>query len=44
MEIKVYGHWGVPFLIFPCSKGRFYDYETMGMIDAIESFIEAGKN
>jgi len=43
MELKVYGHWGVPFLIFPCSRGRFYDYETMGMIDAIEWHIEAGK-
>ncbi len=43
MELKVYGHWGVPFLIFPCSKGRFYDYETMGMVAAIESFIEGGK-
>ena len=43
MELKVYGHWGVPFLIFPCSRGRFFDYETMGMINAIESYIEAGK-
>ena len=43
MELKVYGHWGVPFLVFPCSMGRFYDYENMGMIDAIESYIEAGK-
>jgi esterase/lipase superfamily enzyme len=32
MELKVYGHWGVPFLVFPCSMGRFYDYENMGMI------------
>lgn len=43
MELKVYGHWGVPFLVFPCSKGRFYDYENMGMVDAVKSYIEGGK-
>ena len=43
MELKVYGHWGVPFLAFPCSRGRFFDYEGMGMIDAISGVINAGK-
>jgi len=43
MAFKVYGHWGVPILVFPCSLGRYYDYEGMGMIDAITEFIDAGK-
>ncbi|WP_319586445.1 alpha/beta hydrolase-fold protein [uncultured Desulfobulbus sp.] len=43
MAFKVYGHWGVPILVFPCSLGRYYDYEGMGMIDAITEFIDGGK-
>jgi esterase/lipase superfamily enzyme len=43
MEIKVYGHWGQPFIVFPCSMGRFFDYENLGMINAIKSYIDAGK-
>ena len=42
MPLRVYGHWGVPILVFPCSLGRYYDYENMGMIDAIAPFIDAG--
>ncbi len=43
MALKVYGHWGVPYIVFPCSRGRFFDYEGMGMIAAVEGFIQAGK-
>ena len=43
MELKVYGHWGAPILAFPCSRGRFFDYEGMGMIHAIAGTINAGK-
>jgi len=43
MTLKIYGHWGKPFVVFPCSRGRYFDYEGMGMINAIESFINAGK-
>lgn len=43
MALKVYGHWGQPLLVFPCSLGRYYDYEGMGMIDAISGFIEGGR-
>ena len=41
MELKVYGHWGMPYLVFPCSRGRFFDYEGMGMIDAVAGFVRA---
>lgn len=42
MPIRVYGHWGMPLLVFPCSLGRYFDYEGMGMVDAISTYIEAG--
>jgi len=42
MALKVYGHWGIPFLVFPCSRGRYFDYEGMGMIDAVSGFINHG--
>lgn len=34
MEFKVFGHAGVPCLVFPAQDGRFYDFENFGMIDA----------
>ena len=43
MEIKVYGYYGKPVVVFPALGGRFYDYEGFGMIQAIEGFIEAGQ-
>jgi esterase/lipase superfamily enzyme len=43
MELKVYGHWGKPLIVFPSSCGRYFDFEGMGMVAAIEGFIEAGK-
>ncbi len=43
MKLKVYGHWGAPFIVFPCSRGRYFDYEGMGMIAAISAFIEEGR-
>ncbi|MEE4607797.1 MAG: alpha/beta hydrolase-fold protein [Desulfobacteraceae bacterium] len=43
MALKVYGHWGRPILVFPCSRGRYYDYETMGMVGAIADFIDGGR-
>jgi esterase/lipase superfamily enzyme len=43
MELKVYGHWGKPYIVFPCSRGRFFDYEGMGMIDAVAGHLDAGR-
>jgi len=43
MALKIYGHFGKPFMVFPCSRGRYFDYEGMGMINAIEGFINEGK-
>jgi esterase/lipase superfamily enzyme len=43
MALKIYGHWGKPYIAFPCSRGRYFDYEGLGMIDAVAGFIDAGK-
>jgi len=43
MELKIYGHYGKPMISFPCSQGRFFDFESRGMIQALEPFIEGGK-
>ncbi len=43
MELLIYGHAGSPLLVFPSSRGKFYEYENMGMIHAITGKIEAGQ-
>lgn len=43
MEMKVYGHYGKPVLVFPAQGGRFFEYEDFKMIDAIAGFIDGGK-
>ena len=41
MALKIYGHWGKPFIVFPSSRGRYFDYEGMGMIEAVAGFINS---
>lgn len=43
MELKVYGYYGKPVLVFPAQAGKFYDFENFGMVDAVSGFIESGK-
>ncbi len=43
MALKVYGHWGEPLIVFPCSRGRYFDYEGLGMIQALAGFIDSGR-
>jgi len=43
MELKVYGHNGIPLLVFPSQSGRFFDFEDNGMIHTIYPFIENGR-
>ena len=42
MELLLFGHAGNPCLLFPTSKGRFYQNEDSGLISAIADRIEAG--
>ncbi len=43
MELLVFGHSGMPVIVFPTSMGRFYDYENRGMIDAVRDRYEDGR-
>ena len=43
MNIRVYGHFGETFLIFPCQNGGRFDFESHGMIDSLSNFINEGK-
>ncbi len=41
MNIRVYGHYGLPILAFPCQDGDCYNYEN-GFIDNISDYIDGG--
>lgn len=43
MELLVFGHAGVPLLVFPTSMGKFYEYEDRGMIGKLAAKIERGE-
>jgi esterase/lipase superfamily enzyme len=43
MELKVYGYFGKPVLVFPAQAGSFHEFEDFGMIDKITQFIESGQ-
>ncbi|MGH9563185.1 MAG: esterase family protein [Terracidiphilus sp.] len=42
MELLVFGHAGLPVIVFTTSSGRFFDFEDRGMIGAVAGKIEAG--
>ena len=43
MEFKVYGHAGLPMVVFPCQDGKFFDFESRGMIDTVANHLEEGR-
>lgn len=43
MELLVFGHAGLPVVVFPTSGGRFYEFEDHGMIGALADKIDAGQ-
>lgn len=42
MELLVFGHAGLPVIVFPSSCGRFYEFEDRGMVGALWHRIESG--
>lgn len=42
MELLVFGHAGARVLVFSTRVGRYYDYETMGLVDAVRHQLEEG--
>jgi esterase/lipase superfamily enzyme len=43
MELKVYGYYGKPVLVFPAQAGSFHEFEDFGMINVLSPFIESGQ-
>ena len=43
MELLVFGHAGLPAVVFPTSCGRFFEFEDRGMVGAIHGDIQAGR-
>lgn len=43
MEMLIFGHGGLPALVFPTSCGRFYEFEEFGMVQAVAGKIDAGE-
>ena len=43
MELKSYGYYGKPMLVFPAQGSRFYEFEDRGMTAACAELIESGR-
>lgn len=42
-EMLVFGHSGFPIILFPTSKGRYYENKDFGLIGSASQLIESGK-
>ncbi|MHB8854297.1 MAG: esterase family protein [Ignavibacteriaceae bacterium] len=42
-EMLVFGHDGYPVILFPTSKGRFYETKDFGLIGAAEKLLNEGR-
>ncbi|PYF75536.1 esterase family protein [Pedobacter nutrimenti] len=42
-EMLTFGHSGLPLLLFPTSKGRYYENKDFKLIESISYFIESGR-
>ncbi len=43
MERLVFGHAGLPVIVFPTSRGRFFEFEEFGMVAAVADKIDRGE-
>jgi esterase/lipase superfamily enzyme len=43
MELLLFGHDGLPAVVFPTSQGRFFEFEERGMVDAVRDKLEGGR-
>lgn len=43
MGVSVYGHAGLPCLVFPSQDGNHRDFEGFGMVEACRPWLSAGK-
>ncbi len=43
IEMMVYGHYGYPVIVFPSTKGRYYESKDFKLIDSVAHLIDDGK-
>ncbi len=43
MEMLVFGHGGLPLIVFPTSCGRYFEFEDRGMVASVQDRIERGE-
>ena len=43
MEMLVFGHAGLPAIVFPTSQARFFEFEDNGMVGAVADKIDGGR-
>jgi len=43
IEMLVFGHWGLPVIVFPTTKGKYFESKDFKLIDSVSHLIEAGK-
>ena len=43
MNVRVYGHYGAPIVVFPTSGGDEREYEGQGMFEALGHHVDAGR-
>lgn len=41
-EMLVFGHAGIPVILFPTAKGRYFQAKDFGLIESASFFLEAG--
>jgi esterase/lipase superfamily enzyme len=42
-EMLVFGHAGLPVILFPTSQGRFYEYKDFRLVEAAGPLLDAGR-
>lgn len=43
MTVRIYGHGGIPFLVFPCQDAMSDNYESFGMDQHLSGYLDSGK-
>jgi esterase/lipase superfamily enzyme len=43
MELLIFGHAGAKVLVFPTRDGRFWEYESLGLVASLANKIDAGQ-
>lgn len=43
MQLKIFGHYGKPMIVFPCAGGSFHEFEDFGMLETVRNEVNDGK-